>query len=169
KAVEFVDGDRTVNFTRNDGRKGVTYAPSDPDLVNELLRNKVQITRERPETGPSFTMILLNLLPYIIFIGIFIFFMRQLQSGGAGRGAMSFGRSRAKLQGEDQIKVAFADVAGCDEAKEEVHELVEFLRDPGKFQKLGGRIPRGVLMVGSPGTGKTLLAKAIAGEAKVPF
>src|SRR5690606_5514848 len=112
---------------------------------------------------------LLNLLPYIIFIGIFIFFMRQLQSGGAGRGAMSFGRSRAKLQGEDQIKVTFADVAGCDEAKDEVQELVEFLRDPGKFQRLGGKIPRGVLMVGPPGTGKTLLAKAIAGEAKVPF
>jgi len=113
--------------------------------------------------------VLLTILPYVIFIGIFIFFMRQLQAGSGGRGAMSFGRSRAKLQGEDQVKITFADVAGCDEAKEEVSELVEFLRDPGKFQKLGGRIPRGVLMVGSPGTGKTLLAKAIAGEAKVPF
>ena len=105
----------------------------------------------------------------MLIVAVFIWFMRQMQSGGGGRGAMSFGRSRAKLQGEDQIKVNFTDVAGCDEAKEEVGELVEFLRDPGQFQKLGGKIPRGVLMVGPPGTGKTLLAKAIAGEAKVPF
>jgi cell division protease FtsH len=105
----------------------------------------------------------------LLIVGVFIWFMRQMQSGGGGRGAMSFGRSRAKLQGEDQIKVNFGDVAGCEEAKEEVGELVEFLRDPGRFQKLGGKIPHGVLMVGPPGTGKTLLAKAIAGEAKVPF
>ncbi len=108
-------------------------------------------------------------MPILIFIGLLIYFMRQMQAGAGGRGAMSFGRSRAKLQGEDQVKITFADVAGCDEAKEEVSELVEFLRDPSKFPKLGGKIPRGVLMVGSPGTGKTLLAKAIAGEAKVPF
>ncbi|MEO8162122.1 MAG: ATP-dependent zinc metalloprotease FtsH, partial [Arenimonas sp.] len=112
--------------------------------------------------------ILATFLPYVLFIGIFIYFIRQMQQGGS-RGAMTFGRSRAKLQGENEVKVTFADVAGCDEAKEEVAELVEFLRDPGRFQKLGGRIPRGVLMVGSPGTGKTLLARAIAGEAKVPF
>ena len=109
-----------------------------------------------------------NLLPILLIVGFWIFFMRQMQQGGS-KGAMSFGKSRAKLQGEDQVKVTFADVAGCDEAKEEVQELVEFLRDPGKFQKLGGKIPRGVLMVGPPGTGKTLLARAIAGEAKVPF
>ncbi|MBK8283405.1 MAG: ATP-dependent zinc metalloprotease FtsH [Ahniella sp.] len=112
---------------------------------------------------------LLSALPFLLFIGVLVYFMRQMQAGGGGRGAMNFGRSRARLQGEDQVKITFADVAGVDEAKDEVHELVEFLRDPGKFQKLGGRIPRGVLMVGSPGTGKTLLAKAIAGEAKVPF
>jgi cell division protease FtsH len=105
----------------------------------------------------------------LLLIGIWVFFLRQMQGGGAGRGAMSFGKSRARMMSEDQIKITFADVAGVDEAKEEVAELVEFLRDPGKFQKLGGKIPRGVLMVGSPGTGKTLLAKAIAGEAKVPF
>ena len=115
-------------------------------------------------------MILLNFLPVLLIIGFWLFIMRQMQGGGGGaKGAMSFGKSRAKLQGADQITVTFADVAGCDEAKEEVSELVEFLRDPTKFQKLGGKIPRGVLMVGQPGTGKTLLAKAIAGEAKVPF
>src|SRR5690606_7473210 len=120
KEVEFSDNDRTVTFKRTSGStEGVTYAPSDPDLVNELIRHDVQIKGSKPEGGPSLLYILLNLLPYIIFIGIFIFFMRQLQSGGAGRGAMSFGRSRAKLQGEDQIKITFADVAGCDEAKEE--------------------------------------------------
>jgi cell division protease FtsH len=113
-------------------------------------------------------MLVINFLPWLLFIGIWVYFMRQMQQGG-GKGAMSFGRSRAKLLNEDQTKITFADVAGCDEAKEEVSELVEFLRDPGRFQKLGGKIPRGVLMVGPPGTGKTLLAKAIAGEAKVPF
>jgi cell division protease FtsH len=113
--------------------------------------------------------ILINWFPLFVLIGLWIFFMRQMQGGGAGRGAMSFGKSRARLLGEDQVKVNFNDVAGCEEAKDEVQELVEFLRDPGKFQKLGGKIPRGVLMVGPPGTGKTLLARAIAGEAKVPF
>ena len=113
--------------------------------------------------------IFISWFPMLLLIGIWVFFLRQMQGGGAGRGAMSFGKSRARMMSEDQIKVTFADVAGVDEAKEEVAELVEFLRDPGKFQKLGGKIPRGVLMVGSPGTGKTLLAKAIAGEAKVPF
>ena len=159
----------TLNFERKDGVKGVATAPYDRDLINDLLKHNVEIAQEKPSTGPSLLYIIINLLPYVIFIGIFVYFLRQMQQGGAGKGAMSFGRSRAKMQGEDQIKVTFADVAGCDEAKEEVGELVEFLRDPGKFQKLGGKIPRGVLMVGPPGTGKTLLARAIAGEAKVPF
>jgi len=158
----------TIRGVRKDGTAFVTNNPRDAKLVDDLINYGVQIEQVPPE-GMSLTSILLYLLPYVLFIGIFIFFMRQLQSGGGGRGAMSFGRSRAKMQGEDQVKVNFSDVAGCDEAKEEVAELVEFLRDPGKFQKLGGKIPRGVLMVGPPGTGKTLLARAIAGEAKVPF
>ncbi len=165
-----IEEDRvTINGERRDGSKFTTYNPGDKDLVNDLIKHEVAIEQAPPPTGPSLLVVLLNILPYVLFIGIFIFFMRQLQSGGGGRGAMSFGRSRAKLQGENEVKITFADVAGVDEAKEEVGELVEFLRDPGKFQKLGGKIPRGVLMVGSPGTGKTLLAKAIAGEAKVPF
>ena len=136
--------------------------------MDDLLNHDVAIDQQPTDTGPSFWMLVLNFAPWLLFIGIWIYFMRQMQQGG-GKGAMSFGRSRAKLLNEDQTKVTFADVAGCDEAKEEVSELVEFLRDPGRFQKLGGKIPRGVLMVGPPGTGKTLLAKAIAGEAKVPF
>ncbi|MCX7043660.1 MAG: ATP-dependent zinc metalloprotease FtsH, partial [Gammaproteobacteria bacterium] len=138
------------------------------DLVNVLVNHDVEIVQAKPDNTPSLWAIVATFLPYVLFIGIFIYFIRQMQQGGS-RGAMTFGKSRAKLQGENEVKVTFADVAGCDEAKEEVGELVEFLRDPGKFQKLGGRIPRGVLMVGSPGTGKTLLARAIAGEAKVPF
>jgi len=165
-----IEEDRvTIRGERKDGTKFDTISPGDRDMVNDLLNHKVAIDQKEPASQYSAAYIIVSLLPYLIFIGIFIFFMRQLQSGGGGRGAMSFGRSRAKLLSEDQIKVTFADVAGCDEAKEEVSELVEFLRDPGRFQKLGGKIPRGVLMVGSPGTGKTLLAKAIAGEAKVPF
>jgi cell division protease FtsH len=168
-AKAIVDEDRvTIRVERKDGTRFVTFNPGDAQFVNDMINNGVE-TRGTPPSGPGLATVLLSILPYIIFIGIFIFFMRQLQAGSGGRGAMSFGRSRAKLQGEDQVKITFADVAGCDEAKEEVSELVEFLRDPGKFQKLGGHIPRGVLMVGSPGTGKTLLAKAIAGEAKVPF
>ncbi len=165
-----IEEDRvTIRGERKDGTRFETINPGDRELVNDLLNHKVSIDQKEPAPPYSITYIIVSLLPYVIFIGIFIFFMRQLQSGGGGRGAMSFGRSRAKLLAEDQIKVTFADVAGCDEAKEEVSELVEFLRDPARFQKLGGKIPRGVLMVGSPGTGKTLLAKAIAGEAKVPF
>src|SRR5262249_45411703 len=161
-----IDEDRvTINGERRDGSKFPTYNPGDKDLVNDLIQHNVAIEQAPPPNGPRQMYLLLHILPYILFIGIFIFFMRQLQSGGGGRGAMSFGRSRAKLQGENEVKITFADVAGVDEAKEEVGELVEFLRDPGKFQKLGGKIPRGVLMVGSPGTGKTLLAKAIAGQA----
>ena len=159
-----------VQYTLNSGQKVVTNGPYDRDLVNVLRNKNVEILQDAPSSGISLGMILLNFLPVLLIIGFWLFIMRQMQGGGGGaKGAMSFGKSRAKLQGEDQVKVTFADVAGCDEAKEEVGELVEFLRDPGKFQKLGGKIPRGVLMVGQPGTGKTLLAKAIAGEAKVPF
>ncbi|MBS0463964.1 MAG: ATP-dependent zinc metalloprotease FtsH, partial [Proteobacteria bacterium] len=159
----------TISFERKNGSQGTTVAPYDKDLINDLSRHKVDFSQDKPAGGGLFWSLIINFLPTLLFIGIFIYFLRQMQQGGSGKGALSFGRSRAKMQGEDQVKVTFADVAGCDEAKEEVGELVEFLRDPGKFQKLGGKIPRGVLMVGPPGTGKTLLAKAIAGEAKVPF
>ncbi|HET6586561.1 MAG TPA: ATP-dependent zinc metalloprotease FtsH [Oleiagrimonas sp.] len=153
-----------------DGSSLKTVVPYNANsLISTLTDHHVQIRQQPSDNGFSFFSLLINWLPIIIFVAVLIWFMRQMQSGGSGRGAMSFGKSRAKLQGEDQVKVNFSDVAGCEEAKEEVGELVEFLRDPSKFQKLGGRIPRGVLMVGPPGTGKTLLAKAIAGEAKVPF
>ena len=152
-----------------DGNEFKTFGPPDPKLVDDLVQNKVDITAEPPAERSVFVDLILGVAPILLLIGVWVYFMRQMQGGGAGRGAMSFGKSRAKLQGEDQVKITFADVAGVEEAKEEVSELVEFLRNPGKFQKLGGHIPRGVLMVGSPGTGKTLLAKAIAGEAKVPF
>jgi cell division protease FtsH len=174
RSVDFTDESgfavNAIRFRRNDGSQGLVYGPRDDKLVDVLYAKKVEMTRAKPASGPSFWSIVLNFLPVILIIGFWLFIMRQMQGGGGGaKGAMSFGKSRAKLQGEDQIKVTFADVAGCDEAKEEVGELVDFLRDPTKFTKLGGKIPRGVLMVGPPGTGKTLLAKAIAGEAKVPF
>ena len=173
KQVEFTESTpgaatTVLNFERKDSSKGVSFGPYDRDLVNVLVNHNVEIVQAKPNNTPSLWAIVATFLPYVLFIGIFIYFIRQMQQGGS-RGAMTFGKSRAKLQGENEVKVTFADVAGCDEAKEEVGELVEFLRDPSKFQKLGGRIPRGVLMVGSPGTGKTLLARAIAGEAKVPF
>ncbi len=153
-----------------DGSALRTVAPAyDDQLVSRLLKHDVQVTQQPQESGGLLWRFIFDGLPLLLFIGMMIWFMRQMQSGGGGRGAMSFGRSRAKLQGEDQVKVTFADVAGCDEAKDDVRELVDFLKDPSKFQKLGGRIPRGVLMAGPPGTGKTLLARAIAGEAKVPF
>ena len=153
---------------KSDGKTFTTYAPSDPWLVSDLLKNGV-IVSAKPEEEPSFLMnLFVSWFPMLLLIGVWVFFMRQMQGGGKG-GAFSFGKSKARLLDEATNTVTFADVAGCDEAKEEVSELVEFLRDPSKFQKLGGRIPRGVLMVGNPGTGKTLLAKAIAGEAKVPF
>ncbi len=153
---------------RADGRRFTTYAPSDPWLVSDLLKNGV-VVEAKPEEQPSMLMsIFISWFPMLLLIGVWIFFMRQMQGGGRG-GAFSFGKSRARMLDESSNQITFADVAGCDEAKEEVGELVEFLRDPSKFQRLGGRIPRGVLMVGPPGTGKTLLAKAIAGEAKVPF
>jgi cell division protease FtsH len=164
-----IGADRKVTGKLQDGKGFELYVPEDPRLVETLIANNVKVVQSAPDTGFSLFGLILNLLPVLLLIGFWIFVMRQMQGGGGGRGAMSFGKSRARLQGEDQVKVTFADVAGVDEAKEEVHELVEFLRDPGKFQKLGGKIPRGVLMVGPPGTGKTLLAKAIAGEAKVPF
>ncbi len=164
-----ISADRKVSGKLQDGKTFELYVPEDPRLVETLIANNVKVVQSAPDTGFSLFGLILNLLPVLLLIGFWVFVMRQMQGGGGGRGAMSFGKSRARLQGEDQVKVTFADVAGVDEAKEEVHELVEFLRDPGKFQKLGGKIPRGVLMVGPPGTGKTLLAKAIAGEAKVPF
>ncbi len=137
--------------------------------MGDLLENSVVVEGREPEKQSIWTQLLVASFPILVIIAVFMFFMRQMQGGAGGKGPMAFGKSKARLMGEDQIKTTFADVAGVDEAKEEVHELVEFLRDPSKFQRLGGRIPRGVLMVGSPGTGKTLLAKAIAGEAKVPF
>ncbi len=148
-----------------------TYSPETDysPLVGDLEKAGVQIVSQPPEPPSLLAHMFISWFPFIVLIGLWIFFMRQMQGGGGGRGAMSFGKSKARLLGEDQINVTFSDVAGVDEAKEEVAELVEFLSDPSKFQKLGGKIPRGVLMVGSPGTGKTLLAKAIAGEAKVPF
>jgi cell division protease FtsH len=163
-----VSGNR-VTGEYSDGTVFETFGPPDDKLVDDLVDNNVRITAEPPAGRSIFVDLILGVAPILLLIGVWIYFMRQMQGGGAGRGAMSFGKSRAKLQGEDQVKVTFADVAGVDEAKQEVSELVEFLRNPGKFQKLGGKIPRGVLMVGSPGTGKTLLARAIAGEAKVPF
>ncbi len=148
----------------------VPYSVQDPRMMDDLIKHKVEVKVVKPDGQSLWSQLLVASFPILIIIIVFMFFMRQMQGGAGGRGGpMAFGKSKARLLGEDQIKTTFADVAGCDEAKEDVKELVEFLRDPGKFQKLGGRIPRGILMVGQPGTGKTLLAKAIAGEAKVPF
>ena len=165
-----IDG-RVLKATTQEGRTITVYTPGVQDIwmVSDLMRYGVQINASKPEEEQSFlASVFVSWFPMLLLIGVWIFFMRQMQGGGKG-GAFSFGKSKARMLDESANSVTFADVAGCDEAKEEVAELVEFLRDPSKFQKLGGRIPKGVLMVGSPGTGKTLLAKAIAGEAKVPF
>ena len=166
-----IDG-LTITGQRLDGSTFETVRPmlEDPKLIDDLITHRVEVEGRKPQRDSIWTQLLVASFPILIIIAVFMFFMRQMQGGAGGRGGpMAFGKSKARLLGEDQIKTTFADVAGVDEAKEDVQELVEFLRDPGKFQRLGGRIPRGILMVGQPGTGKTLLAKAIAGEAKVPF
>ncbi|MBI3715647.1 MAG: ATP-dependent metallopeptidase FtsH/Yme1/Tma family protein, partial [Betaproteobacteria bacterium] len=163
------EGTRTLNVTLHDGKNYTVYIPGGDIYMWEDLRKSGAKIEARAEEEQSFLMqIFISWFPMLLLIGVWFYVMRQMQGGGRG-GAFSFGKSRARMLDESTNQVTFADVAGCDEAKEEVSELVDFLRDPTKFQKLGGRIPRGVLMVGSPGTGKTLLARAIAGEAKVPF
>lgn len=160
---------RNIHGVTKTDQSFVTYLPlEDQYLLPELIKRKVNVKGQPPEQQSLLMHLFINWFPMVLLIGVWIFFMRQMQGGG-GKGALSFGRSRARLLGEDQVKVTFADVAGVEEAKEEVKELVDFLRDPGKFQRLGGKIPRGVLLIGPPGTGKTLLARAVAGEAKVPF
>ena len=169
KDVDMTSNSETINVTKKDGTKYQTVMPMyDRDLLADLSKTDATITGQPEERRGLLTQILISWFPMLLLIGFYAFYMRQMQGGG-GKGAFSFGKSKAKMLTADQVKTTFADVAGCDEAKEEVGEVVDFLRDPSKFQKLGGRIPKGILMVGPPGTGKTLLAKAIAGEAKVPF
>src|SRR5271156_5841892 len=159
---------RTIKWVATDKKQNVTISPGDLWMVSDLMKYGVKVQAKQEEEQSFLAQVFISWFPMLLLIGVWVFFMRQMQGGGRG-GAFSFGKSKARMLDESNNTVTFADVAGCDEAKEEVAELVEFLRDPSKFQKLGGRIPRGVLMVGNPGTGKTLLAKAIAGEAKVPF
>lgn len=164
-----IDGHQLRGTSAN-GERFTSIAPAnDPHMVDDLVENHVDFKVDPPETQSFLAQVFISWFPMLLLVGVWVFFMRQMQGGGGGRGAMSFGKSKARLIEEDQIKVTFADVAGVEEAKEDVQEMVDFLKDPGKFQKLGGKIPRGALMVGPPGTGKTLLAKAIAGEARVPF
>ena len=169
--IQESSGSKNITAFTRDGRTVQVLAPRDDGLIKDLLDNRVEIEAREPERRSVVVDILISLLPVLVLVGLWVYFMRQMQGGGMGGrgGAMSFGKSRAKLQGEDQVKVTFQDVAGCEEAKDEVTELVDFLRSPAKFQRLGGHIPKGILMVGPPGTGKTLLARAIAGEARVPF
>jgi cell division protease FtsH len=168
-AAVAIEDDKIIRGITKNNHRFVTYQPMpDNALLGQLLQHNVDVMGQEKQQESFLLHVFINWFPMLLLIGVWVFFMRQMQGGG-GRGAMSFGRSRARLLGEDQVKVTFADVAGVDEAKDEVKELVDFLRDPTKFQNLGGRIPRGVLLVGSPGTGKTLLARAVAGEAKVPF
>lgn len=169
KEVDFKRNEDVISVTKNDGSQYQTVMPMyDEYLMADLAKTNATVTGQPEERRGLLTQILISWFPMLLLIGFYAFYMRQMQGGG-GRGAFSFGKSKAKMLTADQVKTTFADVAGCDEAKEEVGEVVDFLRDPSKFQKLGGRIPKGILMVGPPGTGKTLLAKAIAGEAKVPF
>ncbi|WP_428354768.1 ATP-dependent zinc metalloprotease FtsH [Methyloprofundus sp.] len=165
-----LDDENGIKGNLQGGEKFSSYAPNDPHLVDDLLANGVEIKAQAADQESMLMQIFISWFPMLLLIGVWVFFMRQMQGGAGGKGGpMSFGKSKARMLEEDQIKVTFADVAGCDEAKEEVEEMVDFLRDPSKYQKLGGKIPRGALMIGPPGTGKTLLARAIAGEAKVPF